>query len=1045
MKKKIFVFGFFVSFLLVFSSFLFAQTITITNPTSESKWCGTQTIEWSVDNKTEEFRGITPPGDPGYYKIFYAPEGTPPITTPWGFGPDPSYPWVIINADVRDDGEEVSSYSLNWDTWVASDGNYIILIAAYNPDGECVSVSSQTFLVDNTLPTISVSYTPEVGERTNGWWNLHNAPIEVKITVSDAHAGVKEIRYKVDSGSETTVSVSGSPSSYDCTFTATEGTTLYIWADDTAENKDGENNTASNEFPDYKVDLTPPTITINVDYAKKTFTLDVEEATSGISNRTYSFNGSDWLSYTGETPIPEGTTQIMTAAVDNAGNIGTSAITFSTNRKISGYVKDYKGNLLTNVKVQLAGDTINTTTTNSSGYYEFTGLDDFGNYYVFPLLKNNMPYARIYEGLGEDKTQQNFVVVDGWLSKNYDRGRTNDYQFASSSSIISPPVLVESYSLSLSGTSLLTGVLNDDNNMDILFTDGNYLRGYYWTGTAYTRRDWLPQTTTYNISLLDGTEGEIQLDCMVLCGTGTEIAQLFDKDGTKIKDINTNVLSSDLDGVKLQKAPPDTEWSASFGIGKARVLFTGAGTDYNAVFLYDFLNDTTLCETTLSQQIIPGTETLCLREAGKPAVIIGSQSDEEDLKLVAIDIETGHSLWEKTFTGIRGQIKPIVAPIEEGGWDKVIAVRTSTDSSSGEMKVYVLDGATGDIIMEWTAPTIITPVTNKSFTAAVGDLDNDGIKELVIADSSGNIYIINLSTGSYIYALNKGKVWALLDFDGASDGKKEIVVSSGTEIKILKADLTTLVSRDMEENIINVVVSDTNGDNYPDIVVSLPSKISVLRAGITTDLPAKPVIVDIYSTAGNVYLVWSYTSNGADLSGFKIYRSSNPSDDSSWEEIDTVEADVNLFQDSPPAGIYSYKVAAYNDYGEKRSNASTPVEVVSVESEGGSSSCFIATAAFGTPLAKEVKILCRWRDEVLMKRWIGRKFVKFYYKISPPIAEFIRKDIVSRAIVRILLKPIVLIVKLRFSMPLFSSLILTTLFLFPFLLLFIKREVKNEE
>jgi len=186
--------------LLLFSSFLFGQTITITNPTSESKWCGVQTIQWSVDNKTEEFRGITPPGDPGYYKIFYAPEGTS-IPTPWGFDPDPSDPWVKINADVPDDGEEVSSYSLNWDTTgVASDGNYIILIAAYNPDGECVSVSSQTFLVDNTPPTVEVSFDdPATPDGNNGWYIT--AP-QVTITVSDDDAGPRAtnpIKYRIGS------------------------------------------------------------------------------------------------------------------------------------------------------------------------------------------------------------------------------------------------------------------------------------------------------------------------------------------------------------------------------------------------------------------------------------------------------------------------------------------------------------------------------------------------------------------------------------------------------------------------------------------------------------------------------------------------------------------------------------------------------------------------------------------------------------------------------------------------------------------------------
>ena len=63
-----------------------------------------------------------------------------------------------------------------------------------------------------------------------------------------------------------------------------------------------------------------------------------------------------------------------------------------------------------------------------------------------------------------------------------------------------------------------------------------------------------------------------------------------------------------------------------------------------------------------------------------------------------------------------------------------------------------------------------------------------------------------------------------------------------------------------------------------------------------------------------------------------------------------------------------------------------------VESSSGSGGggCFIATAAFGTSMAKEVEILCKFRDKYLLSNNPGRKFVKLYYKYSPPIANRIR-------------------------------------------------------
>ncbi|HOL22856.1 MAG TPA: hypothetical protein PLQ41_08415, partial [bacterium] len=240
--------------------------------------------------------------------------------------------------------------------------------------------------------------------------------------------------------------------------------------------------------------------------------------------------------------------------------------------------------------------------------------------------------------------------------------------------------------------------------------------------------------------------------------------------------------------------------------------------------------------------------------------------------------------------------------------------------------------------------------------------------------------------------------------------KKEIIVSSGTEIRILSSDLTLLASRDMEDNILNVVLGETVGDGRIDIIVTLPSKTSIVRAAASVDLPGTPVIEDIYSSDGKVYLVWTYTPTTADLSGFRIYRSSNPSEPTSWKLIGTVTADVNSYVDSPSEGIYSYKVAAYNDFGETLSSASEPVEVVSGEASSSPASCFIATAAFGTPMAKEVVRLREFRDRYLVKSRAGCAFVRWYYRHSPSLAEYIRQRRWARVLVRGALRPLLWIV-----------------------------------
>ncbi len=73
--------------------------------------------------------------------------------------------------------------------------------------------------------------------------------------------------------------------------------------------------------------------------------------------------------------------------------------------------------------------------------------------------------------------------------------------------------------------------------------------------------------------------------------------------------------------------------------------------------------------------------------------------------------------------------------------------------------------------------------------------------------------------------------------------------------------------------------------------------------------------------------------------------------------------------------------------------------------------CFVATAAFGTPLAKEVKLLRWWRDNRLIKSRSGRFFVHIYYLVSPPVAEFVAKHNLLRAIVRFFLRPIIMVIR----------------------------------
>jgi hypothetical protein len=93
---------------------------------------------------------------------------------------------------------------------------------------------------------------------------------------------------------------------------------------------------------------------------------------------------------------------------------------------------------------------------------------------------------------------------------------------------------------------------------------------------------------------------------------------------------------------------------------------------------------------------------------------------------------------------------------------------------------------------------------------------------------------------------------------------------------------------------------------------------------------------------------------------------------------------------------------------------------------GGGGGCFIATAAFGSPMERHVQILRDFRDRYLLNYKLGQKFVNLYYQTSPPIAETISKSKTLRLLTRWFLIPIVGAAYLAINFGIMTALLIIT-------------------
>jgi len=236
---------------------------------------------------------------------------------------------------------------------------------------------------------------------------------------------------------------------------------------------------------------------------------------------------------------------------------------------------------------------------------------------------------------------------------------------------------------------------------------------------------------------------------------------------------------------------------------------------------------------------------------------------------------------------------------------------------------------------------------------------------------------------------------------------------------------------ELDEGWYSLTISSTEGGS----VTTPGDGTSVHAANTTVDLIAEPsegyqflewtgdvsTIADVNAASTNITMNASYsitatfqTSHPEPVMATLMVSSTtggsvtNPGEGTFWYPLGT---EINLVAEAVSGYQFIYwsgDVSTFTDVDAAETTIIMNGDY-SITANFGKSGlqCFIATAAYGTPMAEEIEILRQFRDEYLLTNPLGQALVDLYYSISPPIADLITEHPSLKPIVRAGLLPAV--------------------------------------
>ena len=229
-----------------------------------------------------------------------------------------------------------------------------------------------------------------------------------------------------------------------------------------------------------------------------------------------------------------------------------------------------------------------------------------------------------------------------------------------------------------------------------------------------------------------------------------------------------------------------------------------------------------------------------------------------------------------------------------------------------------------------------------------------------------------------------------------------------TPITIINNSVT-ITNYNLADEVVLLVANTTNNDN-------LFAGFSTNGSAIQFALPGTSITSATPSGTTSIALTWTAVTGAA---SYQIYRSATSS--TSLTPFDTASTnsytDTNITADN----TYFYSIQPINAVGlvgpaSQAISAKASSTPASSGGGGGGGGCFIATAAYGSYLHPQVQVLRDFRDNALLTNAPGRAFVILYYRLSPPIADYIAGHEAAAMLARLLLTPLVFAVKYPLAM-----------------------------